>query len=76
MNKKKKIAYVINHLSFFTSHILPLADEAIKRGFKIHIFCGKGGSQSMENEALKIIKLKNFNISNFNFEPGIGNFFF
>ena len=27
---KKKIAYVINHISFFASHILPLALEAKK----------------------------------------------
>ena len=41
----KKIAYVINHISFFTSHIIPLALKAKKNGYKIKIFCGHGGSK-------------------------------
>ena len=33
--QSKKIAYIINHLSFFYSHILPHAIVAKKNGFKI-----------------------------------------
>jgi hypothetical protein len=32
---KKKVAYVINHLSFFYSHVMPQALEARKQGFEI-----------------------------------------
>ena len=56
--KKIKIAYVINHPSFFCSHFLPLALEAEKKGFEISVFCGKGGSKKMESEAEKILKKK------------------
>jgi hypothetical protein len=55
---KKKIAYVINHISFFTSHILPLASEAKKQGYIIKVFCGHGGSNEMEVEAKKNTKKK------------------
>ena len=53
MKRYKNIAYVINHISFFTSHILPLALEAKKNGYNIKVFCGYGGSQEMEVEAKK-----------------------
>ena len=72
MRNKLKIAYIINHLSFFCSHILPLAEEAKKKGFIVHIFCGTGGSKKMEKQALKIIKKKKFRFSKFNFQPGAG----
>ena len=52
---KKKIAYVINHISFFTSHILPLAIEAKKKGYEIKIFCGEGGSRETEIVAKKML---------------------
>ena len=58
MQKKIKIAYIINHLSFFCSHILPLAEEARDKGYIIHIFCGIGGSKKMEKQAIKIINKK------------------
>ena len=54
--KLKKIAYIINHLSFFNSHILPIAKEAKKKGFEVRVFCGIGGSQLMEKDALNQIR--------------------
>ena len=53
--KKRKIAIIINHLSFFCSHILPVALAAKKNGYVVKIFCGYGGSKEMEVEAKKII---------------------
>ena len=53
---KKKVAYVINHISFFESHILPLALETIKQGYDIKVFCGQGGSKEMEVNARKVLK--------------------
>ena len=76
MQKKIKIAYIINHLSFFCSHILPLANEAKKKGYIIHIFCGGGGSKKMEKYAHKIIKKKKIKYSKLNFKPGVENIFF
>ena len=64
MPKKIKIAYIINHLSFFCSHILPLANEAKKKGYIVHVFCGIGGSKKMEKYAHKIIKKKKLNTLN------------
>ena len=55
---KKKVAYVINHISFFESHILPLALETIKQGYDIKVFCGQGGSKEMEINARKVLKKK------------------
>ena len=55
---KKKIAYVINHTSFFTSHILPLAEGALRAGYDVKVFCGKGGSDEMEIEAKRVLKKK------------------
>lgn len=75
MKKKIKIAYIINHLSFFESHMIPLADEARNSKFDIFIFCGTGGSKIMETKALKIIRRKGFKFKRFGFSPGIGNIF-
>ena len=73
---KKKIAYVINHISFFTSHILPVALEAKKKGYIIKVFCGHGGSKEMETEARKkLIKYK-INFKNIGFLPGEKNIFY
>ena len=72
---KKKIAYVINHISFFTSHILPLALEAKKKGYFIKIFCGYGGSKEMEIEARKILIKHEINFKNIGFLPGKKNIF-
>ena len=74
--KKKKIAYVINHISFFSSHILPLALGAMKEGYIIKVFCGNGGSKEMETEAKKILKKNKINFKNIGFLPGEKNIFY
>tara|TARA_B100000787_G_scaffold133822_1_gene102657 strand:+ start:171 stop:1298 length:1128 start_codon:yes stop_codon:yes gene_type:complete len=74
--KKKKIAYVINHISFFSSHILPLALGAIQEGYIIKVFCGNGGSKEMETEAKKILKKNKINFKNIGFLPGEKNIFY
>tara|TARA_B100000686_G_C16677111_1_gene909764 strand:+ start:176 stop:1339 length:1164 start_codon:yes stop_codon:yes gene_type:complete len=53
--KKKKIAYIINHASFFYSHILPIALEA-KKKYDISLFHGLFGSLQMEKYAIRKIK--------------------
>ena len=65
--KKKKIAIIINHLSFFCSHILPVALAAKKKGYVVKVFCGYGGSMEMEVEAKKIIKKNKINYENIGF---------
>lgn len=49
----KKIAYIINHLSFFYSHIMPHALRAQKAGYEIKVFCGQPLSFSSEKYAKK-----------------------
>jgi glycosyltransferase involved in cell wall biosynthesis len=73
---KKKIAYVINHISFFASHILPLALEAKKQGYVIKVFCGHGGSKEMETEARKVLTKGKINFVNIGFLPGEKNIFY
>lgn len=51
----KKIVYVINHISFFVSHILPIAIQA-KKKYKIYVIFGEPASLEMEKIALKIFK--------------------
>ena len=73
--KKKRIAFIINHLSFFCSHILPIAKNLKKNGHKVKIYCGYGGSHEMEKEAKKIIKLNKLNYYNIGFKPSSKNIF-
>ena len=74
--RKKKVAYIINHLSFFASHILPLALEAKRKKYEIKIFCGNGGSKEMEIEAIKKLIKHKINFNNIGFFPGEKNIFF
>ena len=71
----KKVAYVINHISFFTSHILPLAISAKESGYDIKVFCGYGGSRETEVEAKKILKKNKINFINVGFSPASKNIF-
>jgi glycosyltransferase involved in cell wall biosynthesis len=48
----KRIAYVINHVSFFMSHRMPLADGARRAGFNVCLLTGKAGSEEMERSAV------------------------
>ena len=65
--KNKKIAYIINHLSFFYSHIMAHALLARKSGFEIKVFCGEAISLDSEKFAIKQIKLNKINYVNCNF---------
>jgi glycosyltransferase involved in cell wall biosynthesis len=51
----KKIVYIINHISFFVSHILPIAKQA-KKKYKIYVIFGEPASLEMEKIALNIFK--------------------
>lgn len=55
-----KILYVVNHVSFFVSHRLPIALEAKKRGHEVALLTGKEASSEMEKYAL--LKLRNAEI--------------
>mgnify|MGYP001289585085 CR=1 FL=1 len=59
--KNKKIAYIINHVAFFESHIMPIAKIA-KKNFKVILFCGQSASMEMEQYALKSIKKNKISI--------------
>jgi glycosyltransferase involved in cell wall biosynthesis len=49
----KKVAYIINHLSFFHSHLMPHALKARKAGYDIKVFCGDPVSYHSEKFAKK-----------------------
>lgn len=55
----KRIAYIINHLSFFYSHIMPHALKARKAGYQIKVLCGEPISIDSEKYAKKIFTKKN-----------------
>jgi glycosyltransferase involved in cell wall biosynthesis len=48
----KRIAYVVNHVAFFMSHRMPLADGARSAGFNVCLLTGKAGSEEMERTAV------------------------
>ena len=50
--RKKKIIYIINDLSFFVSHRLPLALHAKSKKWNVKILIGKPGSKIMESKVL------------------------
>ena len=51
----KKVVYIINHISFFISHILPIAKQA-KKNYKIFVIFGEPASLEMEKIAMKTFK--------------------
>ena len=51
----KKIAYVINNVGFFVSHRLPLALEAINKGYDVYLITGLPGSKVIEEKAKETI---------------------
>lgn len=71
----KKIAYIINHTTFFSSHILPHALKARIIGYDIRLFCGKYSSKSMNNHGLNLIKQNKIKTHIFNFNSTSYNFF-
>ena len=53
---KKKIAYIINHSSFFYTHILDIATQARKNNYEIRLFCGRDASKKMEQYTKKKLR--------------------
>lgn len=54
----KKILFVVNVDWFFISHRLPLAIEALKKGYEVHISCGiTDKKEYLENLGLKVHSL-------------------
>jgi len=49
---ERRIAYVVNHVAFFVSHRLPLADGARQAGFDVRLLTGQAGSDEMERTAV------------------------
>ena len=60
-----KIIFVVNVDWFFISHRLPLALEALKRGYEVHIACGITDKKEYLEKILKksgfeIVEIKEF----------------
>ena len=66
--KVLKIAYIINHLSFFYSHIMPHALLAKKRGYDIKVFCGNSVSLKSDKFAKQQLIINKINFKNCNFD--------
>ena len=66
--QSKKIAYIINHLSFFYSHILPHAVVAKKNGYKIKVFCGNSVSINSDKFARQHLVKNKIDFVNCNFD--------
>lgn len=61
-----KLCFVVNHVAFFISHRLPIAQKAIDEGYKVYLITGKAGSKSMEQSAIKTLhknKIKHYRVS-------------
>jgi len=70
MKKNKKLLILINDLSFFISHRLPIAEAAITKGFEVVIGYGEAG-----NSDCKILKKKNIKIKHVPISRGSKNLF-
>ncbi len=54
-----KIVFVVNNLAFFVSHRLPIALNALSRGFEVTVITGRAGSKAMEVDAQKKLHATN-----------------
>ncbi len=73
-NNKKKIAFFVNHANFFISHRLPIAIEAKRRGYQVHILAGQEATNediNYENE----IKSYGLKFHRVNFRASFTNIF-
>lgn len=57
-NRKQKLAFVVNHASFFVSHRLPIAEAAINEGWEVYLLTGRAASDVMEAGAEELLKAK------------------
>lgn len=62
-----KLVYVVNEASFFHSHRLPLAQEALARGDEVVVACGEGTGEARLNAAG--IRCRSFPLSRSGFNP-------
>jgi glycosyltransferase involved in cell wall biosynthesis len=62
-----KLVYVVNEASFFLSHRLPLAQEAIARGDDVVVACGQGTGEARLSAAG--IRCRPFPLSRSGFNP-------
>jgi glycosyltransferase involved in cell wall biosynthesis len=62
-----KLVYVVNEASFFLSHRLPLAREALARGFEVVVVCGEGTGEARLSAAG--INCRTFPLSRSGFNP-------
>jgi glycosyltransferase involved in cell wall biosynthesis len=65
MKKNKKILFLINNLSFFLSHRLPIAEALFAKGFDIFIGYGE-----LRGADPKLLEQKGFNVNFVPMKPG------
>ncbi len=70
MKKNKKILILVNYLSFFISHRLPIANALLSEGFEVFIGYGE-----LRGANPKILEEKGFKVSFVPIQPGGINFF-
>jgi glycosyltransferase involved in cell wall biosynthesis len=75
MLRDKKIIFLINHVSFFISHRLPIALRALEEGCSVELITGKAGSLIMEKQALKVLKKYDIKHTRVSFESSSINIF-
>ena len=70
MNKDKKILFLVNYLSFFLSHRLPIAEALLVRGFKVFIGYGE-----LRGADPKLLEERGFNVEFVPMQPAGFNLF-
>jgi len=73
--KNKKILLIVNHLAFFVSHRMHIAEELVKRNNKIKIISGNTASLLMEKKAIDEMKKKKFDYKKLSYSSSKINFF-
>ncbi len=72
--KNKKILFIVNHLAFFASHRMWLAEELKKKNNEIKIISGSTASLSMEKVAVKEMNKKKIDYEKLNYSSSEINF--
>ena len=69
MKKNKKILFLVNYLSFFLSHRLPVAEALLAKGFEVFIGYGE-----LRGADPKLLEQKGFKVDFIPMQPGSFNF--
>jgi glycosyltransferase involved in cell wall biosynthesis len=69
MKKNKKILFLVNYLSFFLSHRLPIAEALLAKGFEVFIGYGE-----LRGADPKLLEQKGFKVDSIPMQPGSFNF--